>query len=104
MPHLPSKAIIACDGKGNGCVLFYIGDGITEEIETGTYCSIDELGLDKAPFGLSVWEGEFVACVDEYEPENYTKPEGSFRELTEAEWKAVKDKQNPWTLRVVNGG
>jgi len=32
MSHL-SKAIIACDGKGNGCILFYTGDSITEEIE-----------------------------------------------------------------------
>ena len=64
---------------------------------------IEDLGLDDAPEGISVWEGDLVTteswtdCGKEYdtelEPANREDP---FRDLTDAEWAAIRTGQNPW--------
>jgi hypothetical protein len=97
-----SKAVVACDGKGRGAVLWAAGPHVRFEVEYTSGCgSLDELGLDDAPLGLSVWEGRFVThgeaaipgvCDDSY----YTEPQGEFRPLSEDEWFWVRRGVCPW--------
>jgi hypothetical protein len=77
-----SWAVVACDGHGNGVVLSY-GGPIEYEIDAvGT--TLSDLGLDDAPWGISIWEGIYSWEKGGYEcPEDgNTYPMGTFRKPT----------------------
>lgn len=64
---------------------------------------IEDLGLDGAPDGISVWEGDLVTtdhwtdCGKEYDTELVpANRENPFRDPTDAEWAAIRTGQNPW--------
>jgi hypothetical protein len=94
---IPSKALVASDGNGEGFVLQYTGSHITIEIcEVGVSRSdLIDLGLDGAPLGLSIWEGNYVHRIA-YENEVDTYLEGVFRNLTPEEWELLKNKSYLW--------
>lgn len=53
----PSLAVVACRG-GRGVVLWYgRGPSLAFEIEEGGSLGLDDLGLDDAPDGISIWTG-----------------------------------------------
>jgi len=88
-------AIIA-NNNGQGCVLAY-GGGATlrYEIEQEGLHALDDLGLDDAPEGISVWEGRYITTggpeVLGYCDDNITtQPYGRFRALTHDEWKHLR--------------
>lgn len=63
-PPRPSMALIAAR-DGVGCLLDYTGSAIEWHVaEAGA--GLNDLGLDDAPDGLSIWEGTMgsVKCVD----------------------------------------
>lgn len=82
----------------DGIVLWYVGGYISNEIESvGNH--LDDLGLDDAPEGISVWEGKYSyhSSSWEYYSEGFdSEPHGKFREPTEEEWKAIKRNECPW--------
>ena len=89
-PYVPSKALIANMG-GIGCVLDYTGDAITWHIREFSP-SLDELGLDDAPDGLSVWEGT-MGSVRHYTQDGEDwdfEANGKFRDLNPEEWAALQ--------------
>jgi hypothetical protein len=90
----PSRALVACDGEGHGVVLWWVGGHLEEEIEEAGLRRLDELGLDDAPQGLSVWEGRY----EYFRPEDDPAPHavGTFRDLTDPEAEAVLEGRNPW--------
>lgn len=95
-----SAALIAM-GPNTGAVLEYCGSGITLEISEAGLYALDELGLDDAPLGLSIWEGEYVfepGYIDGYEApgEGQSLPKGKFRELTPEEWEKVRKREPLW--------
>lgn len=96
----PSKAVIACDGDGRGCVLWYEGGALDNEIRECGFHELSELGLDNAPAGISIWEGTYVWMPGGYEcPADGDFVVGSasaFREPTEDEWVAIREKRSPW--------
>lgn len=97
-PHaaweMQSCAVIACDGRGNGCVLYTGGPAVKAEIQNVSD-HLGDIGLDDAPAGLSVWVGKLLTwrtSDGEYEGEL----KGAFRPLQPEEWKAVQAGVSPW--------
>ena len=97
-------AIIA-NNNGQGCVLAY-GGGATlrYEIEEVGYHALDDLGLDDAPEGISVWEGRYdttggIGCLGYYDDSIETQPIGRFRPLTKEEWSRLSEPQDEGTAR-----
>lgn len=83
-----SRALIA-NGRHRGCVLQYKGPGIENEIDECGLYGLDDLGLDDAPEGLSIWEGMLHTRrvgnpIDGEEWEGELV--GTFRPLTADEW------------------
>ena len=97
----PSRAVCACR-NGIGQVLWYVGAHIACEIEEGCL-DWDDLGLDNAPDGISIWEGiyRFIPEYTKYGQSEggSTTPEGTFRPPTDTEWKAIRENRNPWDKR-----
>jgi hypothetical protein len=93
-----SKAVIAANDKGFGCVVWYVGPGLTNEIEEVGLHELGDLGLDDAPEGISVWEGVFVWQPGPYEhpDDGDLVPSGTFRKPTDEEWIAIREGRNPW--------
>lgn len=97
----PSLAVVACRG-GHGVVLWYGGGpSLAFEIEEGGLAGLDDLGLDDAPEGISIWTGRYVTkggpsipgyCDDSIE----TTPKGSFRQPDANEWHDIRMGRNPW--------
>lgn len=93
----PSLAVVACRG-GHGVVLWYGGGpSLAFEIEEGCLYGLDDLGLDDAPDGISVWTGRYVTtvpgvCDDSIE----TTPRGAFRQPDANEWHDIMMGRNPW--------
>ncbi len=56
----PALAVVASDGRGNGAVLWTVGAHLNLEIEEMGLHRLDELWLDDAPLGISVWEGKGI--------------------------------------------
>ena len=94
----PSRAIIACDGNGNGVVLTAVGERLRIEIEEHGLRHLSDLGLDDAPQGISVWEGTYVWSPGPFEcPEDgCCNAVGTFRVPTDEELRAARDGHNPW--------
>lgn len=91
-----SIALIA-SRNGQGCVLVYDGAGIQADIEKGVGSTdIEQLGLDDAPDGLSIWEGKLMVWR-EREGEYDSDLKGTFRSLTEEEWENFRSTGKPWT-------
>jgi len=87
-----SKALVANHADACGVVLHYSGPHIAMEIEEA-HCGrgVEDLGLDTAPDGLSVWEGRYEwSGPTDPEGEGEMMPEGTFRPLTDQEWEALK--------------
>lgn len=97
---LPSRAVVACDGTGNGVVLWTVGPHVAFEIKEAGLYSLGDLGLDDAPHGISVWEGVYVAppapALQESAGDEGTQPVGKFRAPTAGEWVAIKYGRCPW--------
>jgi hypothetical protein len=93
-----SKAVIAANHKGFGCVVWYVGPGLINEIEEAGLQELGDLGLDDAPEGISVWEGIYVWSRGPYEcPEDGdSAPVGAFRRPSDEEWIAIREGRNPW--------
>jgi hypothetical protein len=89
-----SLAIIACDERGNGCVLWHVGFHISNEIQEIGLSSLVDLGLDDAPHRISVWEGKYSYFGDGDDTE--ARPQGIFRNPTFEEWAATIAGVNPW--------
>jgi hypothetical protein len=92
----PSLAVIACDGNGNGCVLYTAGPHVAMDMhEIGR--GLGDIGLDDAPAGISVWEGMTAgggyAGDGDYHD---TYLEGAFRVPTDDEWLAIRAGRCPW--------
>lgn len=91
-----SLGVIVTNGV-YGCVLFHVGAHLCDMIENGS-SNLDDLGLDDAPVGITVWEGKihgsFHDTVDgrEYESELV----GAFRAPTDVEWAAIREGKCPW--------
>jgi hypothetical protein len=90
-----SRAVIACNGKGNGAVLWTVGPHIRFEMDEGGLTGLDDLGLDDAPAGVSVWVGRYVATGG-YPDDGSSDPEGAFRPPTDDEWIAIREGRCPW--------
>lgn len=92
-----SKAVVACDGCGNGAILFYFGSGFESDIECGI-ADLGDFGLDDAPLGISIWEGKHIWCPGGYEcpDDGDFSLDGKFRNPTEKEWLEIKLNKSPW--------
>lgn len=89
-----SLAVIASDGKGNGCVLHYVGAHLHQWMsDVGR--SLADLGLDDAPCGISIWEGKTHAWRS-YDGEYDAELDGAFREPTPEEWGCINADDCPW--------
>lgn len=93
-----SHALVA-NGRHRGCVLQYRGPGIENEIDECGLYDLDELGLDDAPEGLSIWEGTLHTRRvgnpmdgEEWEGELV----GGFRPLSPEEWAVVVSGGQLW--------
>jgi hypothetical protein len=89
-----SLVVIANDDQGNGCMLWWAGWHITNELEQVGISQLCDFGLDDAPHGISVWQGKYVYFGDGDDVE--AKPRGIFRSPTFEEWAAIIAGVNPW--------
>jgi hypothetical protein len=90
-PARRTSRVLIAQGPKDGAVLAYDGPSITNEIEEAGLCELGDLGLDDAPPGLSIWEGDYIfeqGYCDGYPApgESESNPKGSFRPLTDEEW------------------
>lgn len=98
-----SHALIA-NGSRSGTVLQYTGPGITREIEDASLSNLEDLGLEDAPPGLSIWTGKYIFFPDyvdgvEDTSGGHCEPRGSFRPLTDTEWALLRKGELLWPLR-----
>lgn len=85
-----SRAVVCNNGK-QGILLYYVGAAISGEVEEAGLWHLDELGLDDAPVGITIWEGDY-----RFDGTDNTYPEGAFRSLTPDEWASVQAGREPW--------
>lgn len=97
-----SRAVVA-NATGSrsavGLVLWCIGPDIEGELESIGSLRLDDLGLDDAPHGVSIWEGRYVWSNPSWENhlEQDSMPEGAFRAPTDDEWQSIREGRSPWT-------
>jgi hypothetical protein len=84
-----NRAVVASDGQGHGCVLWYQGNAIQKLIEKQDLCYLPDLGLDLAPHGIWIWEGGTATC------NNDMWLRGTFRPLDDGEWFDLERNVNP---------
>lgn len=88
----PSTALVANGTRG--IVLEYRGMGIATEIQEAGGCALEDIGLDGAPEGLSIWEGDYRPSeTNELENEAV----GAFRPLNEEEWEMLRRGDRLWS-------
>ncbi len=93
---------VVVNRNGQGCVLHYGGGAsLRYEIEEMGCNALDDLGLDDAPDGISVWVGRYItvggaARLGDYDDSYETKAVGEFRDPTDEEWAAIRQQKNPW--------
>lgn len=94
----PSRGVVACNGQGLGCVIWWTPDSVLEHEIGEVSAELEELGLDDAPIGISIWEGTYVWQPGPWDcPEDgYTEPRGAFRAPTAEEWVAITTGRNPF--------
>lgn len=86
--RIPESWAIIANNNGQGCVLVYGGGAsLRHALEESGWYALDDLGLDDAPEGISVWEGRYVSMGGDDSIE--VKPDGRFRSLTASEWERV---------------
>ena len=94
----PSKAVIASDGRGSGCIVSFAGPHLDEEInQIGRQLS--DLGLDDCPEGIWVWEGTYRTIRHESidsGTDYSTEANGKFREPKNSEWYKIRENKCPW--------
>jgi hypothetical protein len=96
-----SLAVVASDGGGTGCVLWTAGPHVQfEQQETGCV-QLEDLGLDDAPLGISIWAGQYLldglsAALCDVPDSCTTHPRGRFRPPTDEEWAAIRAGRCPW--------
>ena len=56
----PSRIVIVSNGR-SGVALWWVGAGAWSEIEEGGLSDAGDLGLDDAPSGITIWEGDYRA-------------------------------------------
>ena len=92
------RAVVANRDDGKGVVLWCAGKGIEEEV-SATSPRLDDLGLDDAPEGISIWEGCIVTrkCGNPLYGVDYeTELVGKFRDPSDAEWAEIHQGRSPW--------
>jgi len=93
----PSRAVVV-QGMGGGCVLFTVGAHVDSMINEAGVSDLDNLGLDDAPEGISIWEGG-IKSVHHNTPdanEHEWWLDGKFRDPTAEEWESIRKNKCPW--------
>ena len=99
---IPSRAVVASDGNGRGAVIWWVGLAFWIEIQEYGVTDLGDLGLDDAPAGLSIWEGQIHTrqCGNPMDGYDYeTELVGAFRPPTDEEWKDIRHGCEPWNER-----
>lgn len=96
MPEL-SMALVARGPTNAGVVVEYVGSEWADEIANAG-ADVDGLFLPKAPLGLSIFEGSFHAeGPDSFGEGDWdTWWRGSYRPLTDDEWKRLRETGRLW--------
>jgi len=93
----PSRAVIVNGVAGTeGWILWHVGGGIYWSIEEAGSNHLDDNGLDDAPDGISIWEGDMHGSYDHMSGEYGSALEGEFRDPTAEEWAAIMQQECPW--------
>ena len=91
-----SMAVVAANSSYEGAVLWWVGGHLDFEICEGGLSALGDLGLDDAPFGISIWEGTFD-YDNGYQGDDFSsESNGEFRLPTKEEWGYIKENQSPW--------
>ena len=94
-----SKAVIA-NMKGTVGIVLWSNTDSQIEHEIGSIGSrrLDDLGLDNAPDGISIWEGAFAWTPGPWDcpADGQLDPDGKFRAPTDEEWVAIREGRSPW--------
>ncbi len=95
-----SRGVVACDGNGTGTVLWWVGGHLDLEVQEYGLKQLDELGLDDAPHGISIWEGVYIwhsgVNSEGIDEGGDTTSQGTFRPPTDEEWAAIREGRLPW--------
>lgn len=97
-----NRAVVACNSASQGCVLSFVGKALDHLIFSNGVNTLNALGLDGSPDGISIWEGEVVTTKmwTDYGWEYDCHLEGEFREPTDEEWAAIRRDECPWPSEV----
>lgn len=92
-----SSLAVVASTDGTGVVLWTAGPHVSSMIED-IGGGLEEIGLDDAPDGISVWEGGIktvhINTPDCNEWESWL--DGGFRSPTDEEWTAIRKNECPW--------
>ena len=99
-PEPPVSRAVIANGRSNGCVVWWTGAHLHNEIHEAGLSDLGDLGLDDAPHGISVWEG-YYHYTNSLGPEGVNEggeaiPQGVFRAPTAEEWAAIHENRTPW--------
>lgn len=96
----PSVALVACDGHGHGCLIWWAGGHLSLEVEEAGLTDLADLGLDDCPVGVWVWEGIYVywpsVTCEGIDEGCDAESKGAFRAPTDEEWAAIRENRSPW--------
>lgn len=97
----PSRAVVASDGHGHGCILYTEGPHLRSEMVELGRRALSELMLDDTPAGIWVWVGRIVGVEHpatsngpaEWDTEMVDE---EMRPPTDDEWAAIREGRSPW--------
>lgn len=90
------KALVA-NHQGTGIVI-YVSDSTFSEALDSVSWKLDDVGLDDAPDGISVWEGVMQTIWVTKEESDFVL-KGTFRQPTIEEWNHLASGNNPWVKK-----
>ncbi len=92
-----SLAVLAIGPGGDGTMLWQVGGHLAANYESTQSCVLSENGLDGYSdcAGVYIWEGVLRSYRDR-DGDYDTELEGTLREPTAGEWRAIKKGRCPW--------
>lgn len=87
---------ILCANRGSTGVAIATDSTHLDRMFDDCSWKLDDLGLDDAPPGISIWTGT-VEIIRAGAEQDFTL-NGKFRQPTAQEWKALQFRQDPWDL------
>jgi len=93
---------VVASRNGYGSVLWWVGLDIDLQISEYGAHDLGDLGLDDAPDGIHVWQGNYIwssgVNYEGIDEGGDAEPRGVFRPPTTEEWALIQKNECPWNI------